>query len=102
MISVANLIILIYCFLLNVPNFLKVDFVRFVGHIECPNNCSDCQEGTCRACDDDFALKTITRRRFSKTICVPCGLQLKRNNPALFLRKCVTGKLIAFAVTAKF
>ncbi|KAL9984503.1 hypothetical protein ACROYT_G006803 [Oculina patagonica] len=59
---------------------------------ECHRNCSDCQEGACRACDDDFALKTITLRRFNKTVsvCVPCGRRLKMKNPALFLEQCVT------------
>ncbi|XP_078359509.1 uncharacterized protein LOC144643982 [Oculina patagonica] len=61
--------------------------------LECHRNCSDCQEGTCRACDDDFALKTITLRRFNKTVsvCVPCGRRLKMKNPALFIEQCVTG-----------
>lgn len=66
--------------------------------LECPRNCSDCQEGTCRACDDDFALKTITLRRFNKTICVPCGRRLKMKKPALFLEQCVTGKLMSFEI----
>ncbi|XP_020604893.1 proprotein convertase subtilisin/kexin type 5-like [Orbicella faveolata] len=57
---------------------------------ECPRNCSDCEEGICRECDDDFALKTFSSRRFNKTVCLPCGRRLKMKYPALFLQQCVT------------
>lgn len=56
---------------------------------ECPKNCSDCVEGICRECDDDFALKT---RRDDKTICVPCEgpgkRRLKKKHPDVFLEEC--------------
>lgn len=56
----------------------------------------------CRECDDDFALKTVSSRRFNKTICLPCGRRLKMKNPARFLQQCVTGKFQSFLSTVKF
>lgn len=58
--------------------------------LKCPRNCSDCEEGMCLACDDDFALKTL--RFNNKSICVPCGRRLKMKDPALFLQQCITSK----------
>lgn len=54
---------------------------------ECPGNCSDCEEGICRECDDDFVLRT---NRFNKTFCEPCGRKLKLKEPPLYLQHCVT------------
>ncbi|KAJ7391712.1 hypothetical protein OS493_017409 [Desmophyllum pertusum] len=63
------------------------DSVYLEQCIECPRNCSDCQEGVCHACDEDFALTT---RRFkkTKTFCVACGPKLKRKNRALYHDQC--------------
>lgn len=54
---------------------------------ECPRNCSVCEEGFCRECDDDFVL---VPNRSNKTTCEPCGRKLKKREPPLFLQQCVT------------
>ena len=73
----------------------------FPLYLECPlRNCSDCEEGICRECNDDFVL--LRSDRSNKTSCEPCGRKLKIRKPAVFLQHCVTGKHQSFTLNVKF
>lgn len=71
----------------------------FSLYLGCPRNCSVCEEGICRECDDDFGL---VLNRSNKTTCEPCGRKLKKREPPLFLQQCVTGKYQSFVLSVKF
>lgn len=62
------------------------DLNKFDCSTECPKNCSSCENGVCKECEPGFF--SVQTRLIQRTICVPCGLRMKRAWPDVYFKEC--------------